>query len=422
MYLLDWKVPKRLERPRDLLYEHYIQTTQEQHTTTKRTTYTRAIGCFVYNAAYHVSGGVTDIEVTLRKESFSQPLIYNCNRVNRKVSYRATKAVFDWMVSEGLVELSVGSVDTWKVVSGRVAPSTCKSSVISISQELVELIEPVSSKGQFKELNVLEYRDNDGVPQTKRLKEPQKKLIALLNTYNQYMKRCDISLNGKTYNIAGKKVFNNGWDLGGRTYLCGTGIMSELMKKNARGGILINGEKTIAWDYSALHPRMIAEMEGVTLPEDFDPYGIQLEGYDKDCLRSIAKLGMLITINSDSLRTAIYALSAECYANLPLNDWKANNMIPDPLGAKLVIDAIIEHNGYAKDWFLEKKGLLLQGLDSKMIDIVIQHFLERGVITIPLHDSVIIDNKYIDELKDVMYNAYETVLGSKNNCKLKLED
>lgn len=424
MYLLDYKIPKRLEEPRDKIYKHYIQTTEEgrEYKKNQRKLMTEAVGCFVYNASYALSGGCSEFDITLRPSSFSQPLLYNCNRVKRKVSYRYTKTLIEWMGEHNLIELSVGSVTGWEHRPSGLIPSTYQSSVVQLSEELIELLQPVSSKYQQEVLNVLEFRGVDGKPLAKRLREPQKRLITLLDTYNQYMKECEITLDGESYMIAGKKVFNEGWDLGGRTYLSGPKIMQGLLRRETRGSILINGNKTVEIDYSALHPRMIAEMEGAELGDDFDPYQIVLDGYDPECIRKIAKLGMLILINCGSLRSGCMALSAECNANLPLNDWKASGLIPDPLGVKEVMKALMERNQYARGWFLEKKGLTLQNLDSRILDIVIEYWLERGVITIPIHDSVIIEEKYLAECVDIMYDAYSRVLGSKHNCKLKVEE
>ena len=64
--------------------------------------------------------------------------------------------------------------------------------------------------------------------------------------------------------------------------MIGKGV--ELMKKVARQELTIDGESVVEIDFKSLHPRLVAEIVGVQLPDDFDPYNIELKGYDQDCL------------------------------------------------------------------------------------------------------------------------------------------
>lgn len=420
MYLLDWKIPKRLYGVRDDVVRMYLGQEGLEVSGKHMPLLTRAISCFIYNASYHVARGFTEFEITLNEVSYSQPLVYNGNKVRRRVSYTWTRRMLDWMVVNNIIELDIGSVETFKVVGGRVAPDKVRKSLVRLSEGFVEHLMPVSSVEQQEILkSVLELRGEEGEAMTFRKYLQQEKLISLLNTYNMIANDSDITVDSKEFYVQLKKVFNKDFDHGGRSYLVGAAITTELLKKTNRGKILIGGEKTVEVDYSYLHAAMIAELEGYTFEEGFDPYAIQMEGYDNDCLRKIGKLAMLILINSSSNRQAAQALSFEMFNKLPLQEWKDKGLVPNPVESKRVIDCIYEHNQYAKHWFGCQRGLELQNLDSKVMDVILDYWNQKGVIVLPIHDSVIIQEKYLEEAKEVMYNAYEAVLKSKINCKVE---
>lgn len=425
MYLLDWKIPRRLYGIRDELFEVYLDSGQGDVCTPKTKgqilTANNALSCFVYNASYHVSRGDYQFNIPLSKRHYSRPLIYNGNHVKgRKVSYKWTKNILDWMTTYNLIELSVGSVETYKDNGSRLIPDKVKRSSVTLSDGLVSQLKPVSSIEHQEILkNVLELRDDSGDLVPYRRYDKQEKLVSLLNTYNMVANVSDITVDSKDFHVQLKKVFNNDWSSGGRSYLVGAAITSELLKKENRGKVLIGGEKTTELDYKALHASIIAELEGHAFSGTFDPYGIRIEGYDDGCLRQIAKLAMLILINSDSSRQASQALSFEMFNKLPLQVWKDRGLIPDPVESKRVISKIYEHNTYAVKWYGERKGLYLQNIDSRILDIVIDYWSQRGVMVLPIHDSNVIQDKYVDEAREVMYYAYEKVLGSKINCKVE---
>ena len=424
LYLLDWKIPKRLEYPRDQLYDHYLETTNNNLKPNQQQLLKRSIGCFVYNASYSLAGGSHIFDITLKAQHYSLPLYYNCNKVNRKVSYRWTRKFIDWLQEQDLITLSLGSVEEFSYDGGRLIPSACQKSLVELSEGLVVLLNPVSSKQEQEILrSVIELKDEEGNRISKRLGEDQKRLISLLNMYNQHVKDCSISLDGKEYFLQCKKVFNdNSFQKGGRVYMVGSMVTQELLKRDLRGNIKIDGQATASLDFCHLHPSIIAVKEGIVFPDNFDPYQIELEGYDPECLRKVAKLALLIMINSSSPRSCFQALSWECGGKLPLGEWQEGGLVPQPMDYKLIVNSLRDHNSYASNWFFEAKGKDLQYLDSLIIDNIIAYWNEKQVVVLTLHDSVRIDEKYLEELEEVMYSAYESVLGTKDNCRLKRED
>ena len=204
---------------------------------------------------------------------------------------------------------------------------------------------------------------------------------------------------------------------------------AELMKKIARQELTINGESVVEIDFKSLHPRLVAEIVGVTLPDDFDPYGIHLEGYDTDCLRAICKLIVLCIFNATSENSAIGAVRKELSSLYEdeertiktLDYWKENNYVPEIIELKQISKLLKQHNDYAVPYMFTGYGMDLQNLDSRIMDCVVEHFTMNDEFVLPVHDSIVIRESLKDESIRVMRVAYKQVMGTDNNCKLEVK-
>lgn len=420
MYLLDWKIPKRLHLPSDTLYSMWAGNAEAKPSTKLKMK--QAVSCFVYNACYWMQLGLDEIGVVLHKNAYSSPLLYNCNRVNRSVSWKYSVELFSWLHNKELGTLTVGGVEGWDASSGRVVPAKCKQSTLKLSEGLMGLFKAAVEDTPIQmPLSVVEVRGRDGMA----MEVPDRDVrgvVDLINNYNQGMRDCVISLEGKRYFVQAKKVFNMDLCFGGRTYLTGPAVTGELLKRDKRGLIMIDNEPTVTLDYKYLHPAIIATQEGYDFPVGFDPYAISLNGYDQDILRKISKVAMLCMINAENEKSAMCGLSWDLFDNLKdLQQWKEMGKIPSVVGAKSVMDKLKDNNPYASKYFFSGYGLTLQNIDSKIIDYVMGYWNQKGVSIIPIHDSITIQEKYKDECESVMIEAYSKVLGNSRNCKVALE-
>ena len=420
MYLLDWMTPKKLESPINLLYDMWVADMQPPINNRNKDKIRKAVSCFVYNACYWVPQGLTNLDVVMSEKAYSQPLYYNANKVNRQVSYKYSKSLFLWLHEKGLAILTTGYVESWVVVDDCLTPSKRIKSTLQLSSELIGLLVPPDIKTPVNSpRSVLEVRDKNGDTISKRKGVDQKHLIEVLETFNVNIRDCVIEVDGITYWVQAKKVYNVSWERGGRTYLTGH---TELLRKDKRGKIMINGEKTVTLDFKHLHPSILATLEGVKFEEGFDPYGVVMEGCDPDVLRKIAKVALLCMINADSLHQASCAISWEMYKKLPkLQEWKSNGLLPDPVPVKPLIIELVAHNKYAEKYFGKGYGLTLQNIDSKIIDHVMEYFNQKGISLIPLYDSITIQQQYQEEAIEVMKVGYQKVLGTLDNCKISVE-
>lgn len=199
------------------------------------------------------------------------------------------------------------------------------------------------------------------------------------------------------------------------------------MKRSFRKDIRIDGNPTVEIDFKSLHPSMIAEFQGYKLPDGFDPYGILLEGYDPKTLRSIAKIAFMCIFNSKNLMQATAAVSQELRdlrdedgKHIP-TQWKEKGLVPQVIQVKQILQELAMHNIYAQDWVFSGKGIFLQNTDSKIMDCVIQQFLDVDEFMIPVHDSVVVEERLKDFAINAMKVAYKQVMKTDMNCRLDVK-
>lgn len=390
----------------------------------------QAIDCLFYNIQYSMVGNTL---VTTRDENdFSRPLIYNGRKVNRKVSYKATMAFFSWLHQTGYAVNEIGFVGNWIKVDGEWKPQTTNQSKLILSQAMIDDVNQViKSKSDIPPvLNVIRVRDKDKQYTTKRLGDYQQEMCKLLQLYNKQSKDFVIASGGKEFDIQVAKVYNQtSWDKGGRTYVIGGG--SKVLESEIRSLLTIDGQPTAECDYKSLHARLVATITGTSIPLDHDPYQITLDGYDSKVLRKICKLLVLCMFNAGSKQAAIAAVNKELNSeyvldangqDIPIRQyWYDQGLAPKHLELKYIADLLLQHNPFMKEHAFTGCGLELQNLDSRMMDIVVDYFTNKGEFCLPVHDSVVVVESLKDDAIKVMYEAYEQIMGNADNCIVEVK-
>lgn len=434
MYWLDYKLNSRLQEVSsvyEIRYLSYLSQFKEvKLTSTRDKSIRNAVRCFFYNLSFYVGIDSCEVVVTLDKNSYNKPLIYNGRKVNRKVSYEYTRAFFSWLHSEKLAHFEIGLVGDWVMSNGTWIPSTTKQSKVIVGDELFLAVKEVikSKQDMITVPSVIEVRNKDGATVTKNLDKPRQDLVKMLNSYNEKSRNFQLISNGREFDIQLKKVYNHSsFDKGGRSYVVGKGV--ELMKKLARQELKINGEPVVEIDFKSLHPRLVAEIVGVQLMDGFDPYGIEMDGYDRDCLRAICKLLVLCIFNAPSEASAIAAVRRELSGmyddevkTIKTTDmWKRNGWVPEIIELKQISKLLKQHNNYAVPYMFTGYGMDLQNLDSRIMDCVVEHFTMKDEFVLPIHDSVVVRESLKDEAIRIMQVAYKQVMGTDYNCRLEVK-
>ncbi len=432
MYLLDYVIPKYLNSISNSLHEEFIEWLESKEVVitnqTKDLSY-KAVCCFVKNTVFVVSKGKDMVYIPRKKMVYSLPLIYNGTKVNRKVSHKYTMLLCDFLVFKKDCFMSYGGVfwefdlESFKKSKGKIRQVKVGdkfTSAVKLPPALIDLFTPLAEKSDSLPLSVMDIRDEDGNLISKKLTEKQKDIIRILTKLNLSIIENEICLHDNKLDFSVKKIYNNSsYQYGGRNYLVGTNSQ-QAQSAATRLEITINKEPCVELDYKHLHPSILADLAGVTFPDNYDPYGIEFEGMDKSLLRAISKKGLLMIINTDNPTSAMAALSS-ALTEEPLKSEvkkaKAEGKWPEGRVVHTIIDKLIEHNGYLMNTTGPNTGLELMNIESQMCDIVIERVLLEDEILIPLHDGFIVQRKNEDMLRKIMFYAYDSVIGG-NNCKV----
>lgn len=424
-YLKIYKLDNKYKRIGDHIYD--IATSRDK-SLRKGEKLRLNINCFVYNVCRSLTYNNDKLFISLTKGDYSYHECVNGRRLERKISYKILIKILGIMSSLGYIELFRGGFEGHK--NGKL---DLKESYFNILDPLKDLIASHQSdiferRKDFLLPSQVLLRNIDHDPVSyKRSKDINEK-INLVARYNRESIRHDIRLkdSNQTFNIQIKKIFlRSSFDLGGRSYTEKGEVQSMPNIKNevsSRSNITIDGEPTVELDYKCLHPSICSELEGYAVG-DHDFYDVDLGGYTKSQIRPFAKIALLIMINARDKSSARSALACEIAADRrrPVEYQDFSCFHDDPSKIREIIDKLEELNSFISDYFYSDKGVLLQNYDANIIDDINNHFLSKGEVVIPVHDSIIIKKRYLEEGMMVMRKAYKDNLKTDYNCNISIK-
>ncbi len=188
-----------------------------------------------------------------------------------------------------------------------------------------------------------------------------------------------------------RRIFNNGtFKDGGRFY---HGWWQEIPREY-RQYILINGERTVEYDYSAFHITLLYAKEGIDY--EGDPYS-----YADSDLRGLLKLILLIFINAKKTSGRSGAVKAirKQMSDQPERYPKVENL-------DKVVDDFLNHHKAIEDYFYSGQGVKLQKLDSRIAEDIMLGLWTRGIVTLPIHDSFRTTVTHAKELLRAMETSF----------------
>jgi hypothetical protein len=180
------------------------------------------------------------------------------------------------------------------------------------------------------------------------------------------------------------RVFNRGsWNLGGRFY----GGWWQQARSEDRQLLQIDGERVVERDFEQLHPRLIHARAGKRLEGD----AYTVPGWE----RQLGKLGFNILLNARGYQQALGAIAE----HLDGDRRQAAALINDLRGRHAAI-AMHFHTGV---------GIKLQNADAGMARGIMARLLRRGIVTLPVHDSFIVQWRHEGALLEAMEAAEHEV-------------
>ncbi|MDO6523970.1 hypothetical protein Q4578_20475, partial [Shimia thalassica] len=199
-----------------------------------------------------------------------------------------------------------------------------------------------------------------------------------------------------------RRIFSRGsWEMHGRFY----GGWWQQIDSAWRSKITIDNEPTIEADFEGLHVAMIYAEEGLDLTHD--PYaveGINIKGLVPKALRKMAKRLVLTAINAKE-KSSAYKAFRESFSRGNAGKSFTNEQLD------LLLEVVLARNPCLGDYLFSDQGVRLMRKDSEITSMIHNHFTQQGIPVLSVHDSYIVDCQYVGDLRQVMAEASEEVVG-----------
>lgn len=425
MYILDYLIDDKLTPLRDTLLTLYLSKLNDLNvniTDSRLETITQTISCFVINSfkAYPKS---KTFGITLNKNHYSQKNIVNGVDVKRKISYQYTVRFLNFLEMYDYITVHEGKIKEWGFKHGVYQPISFEGGYIEMHPKLLSLYEPYGNiEVDIKKVtvNVVRVRLADKGYTTFRLGEKGAQVKRATIDYNNLGRKHKVTSCVGTHITDIHKVYNcKSFTINGRSYMSTDGI--QHLTKEERKTIEIDDIPTVIYDYSAFEPSIAYTLCGEKMPDD--PYQIHIDGYDDAVLRAIAKKCLLVMLNirskdSTSIRQACNGVISQEFDIAKLH---REGKIPSRVDVLKICELLAEKNFPIWKFFYGRSELDIAHFGSLVTDYILDYFLQRDILVLPVFDEFIIQEQYDEELCKTMIEAFEIVLGSSMNCRIKKE-
>ena len=196
------------------------------------------------------------------------------------------------------------------------------------------------------------------------------------------------------------------WSHGGRFY----GGWWQNISRELRPDIRINGERTIEIDFSGTHITFLYAEKGINYFSEIgdDPYDIPIrEINDPEKCRWLVKQLFLNAINAKTPEKAFQAVMEK--ANKNKSEAPQIRLTFEFL--ERILDQIKQKHPLIAEDLCSDRGVSLMFYEGQITERVLQHFMNKGVVALSIHDSYVVPESYSDELREVMNQAWAEVLG-----------
>jgi len=190
------------------------------------------------------------------------------------------------------------------------------------------------------------------------------------------------------------------------------------LKRILRKRLTINGKSTGEADYSSMHINLSYFISGHKNPYLDDSYSPIIEklGLKKSSnLRDAIKKCVLIAFNTSNFSSCSKAMYWNNRKDARLLKKRGTNI-------RKVCDTFIELNPKV-EYLFNSKSIVANSLmfhESIIMRKLLKNLSGKGINALPLHDSLIYDNKYKGRVEDVMRKTYQSVTGNDIGIKTLL--
>ena len=395
---------------------------------------------WVTNTARALRAKASGFVFSMSKETYSGSV--------QGIGYRKTKALIEFLEQKGYIDIYKGYVKTWKNINGKQVPDVSVPSCMIFRKRTLDMWEGVDVSYNLwrdledSDLAIIRNRETKELMPTRGHKG-FKVIKSEVKSMNDGLEGADITFDDKPIaDVAYRRIFSGDLEKGGRLYTLGGGV--QLLPQHVRASMLkIDGEPVVELDYSAIHPSICYQQmynnDGFSIydvmGEDFSPYDAdlsfikvdaklkvqweQLTGKAHNPRRQLAKLAILIGMNSDDMNSAAWTLGNK--VKLDREKEIADQDFYSMSGTNdygKVLEAVRNHNDFIRDMFFNDGGIMLQNIDSKIMMHIVGAMGEKGHAVLAYHDSVLVKQSAEDDLRNAMTDAWKAILGDTTFCKV----
>lgn len=260
-----------------------------------------------------------------------------------------------------------------------------------------------------EKLEVIELRDENKNSIKYRNNQDTKKMEEIVRNLNRLNESVQIRTGeGEILTNFYCRIFNESFEYGGRFYRADV-LSIKNKDDNARLDITIEGNPVCEVDFSNLHFRIAAALEGYDteyLP--LDVYSGILDDETNVVDRRIVKLAVNIMFNCYTEDKAERAITQE------INKLSKEDKQMYTLGkAKSVMLLIYDTYPQFADQFCSSDGYgrRLQNADSHLASDILEKMIENRIPCLPVHDSFIVQTKHLDILCSAMGDCFRNRFG-----------
>ena len=186
-------------------------------------------------------------------------------------------------------------------------------------------------------------------------------------------------------NLANRSLYrvftDTSFTRGGRFY----GGWWQQIPSQYRGRILINGKKTVEFDYGGLHPNILYAEVGIEMSEDAYNGILPLK------YRTIVKKTFNAMLNAKHVLTR-----PPRDLSLRETGWTWTQLS----------NAIMEKHQPIQHYFYSDTGTRLQFIDSQLAESIMLKFIDNQAPILPVHDSFLVHNGYESALEQYMKDFF----------------
>ena len=199
-----------------------------------------------------------------------------------------------------------------------------------------------------------------------------------------------------------RRIFSRGdWGLNGRFY----GGWWQQIGSDLRSQVFINDQPTVEVDFKGMHVAMLSLENGVELKGD--PYELPkgtIPGVPAVLQRSLIKQLVLIAINAGNKESAYRSFR---------NGFPTGHVAKGMTNIDLsrLITAFTEKHPQLEASLCSDQGIRLMYQDGLIANLIHNHFTAQSIPVLSVHDSYIIDYNHVGELRSVMSEASQSIIG-----------